>query len=381
MDNIVETTPKSILINPFLRSREEPNSLLILRPIVQKINDVYKIIIPSFKIGEDQYTFDPIVVKKGKSKFRVRDTNRIFKNGKYKYLVIKKKKLATAILTNGSIIFLKDKLVLCLPTFDFISSSANYHNRVQFHAYFESKYLPVRKRNFRAGLTARAVQSLAARPSSFDLKAKIPFIYDQGDLGSCTANAICMCLLIEKGIPSTFLPSRLYLYYKERYLEFLNSQQSMTDSGADATDGLEVFKDNGVCSEATYPYMIQNFNNDPPPNCDIEAQQHKIYSFESVLFENLQAVIAEGFPVIVAIEIFTAFESDEVARTGVVNMPVLDTEQSLGYHEVTIIGYNDVAQRFTLVNSWGVAWGASGYFTLPYAYMQKYGSEFCIMHS
>ena len=155
----------------------------------------------------------------------------------------------------------------------------------------------------------------------------------------------------------------------------------MTDSGADATDGLEVFKDNGVCSEATYPYMIQNFNNDPPPNCDIEAQQHKIYSFESVLFENLQAVIAEGFPVIVAIEIFTAFESDEVARTGVVNMPVLDTEQSLGYHEVTIIGYNDVAQRFTLVNSWGVAWGASGYFTLPYAYMQKYGSEFCIMHS
>jgi hypothetical protein len=48
-------------------------------------------------------------------------------------------------------------------------------------------------------------------PSSVDLRQHLPAVYDQGELGSCTANAGCGALQFLGYLN----PSRLMLYYDE----------------------------------------------------------------------------------------------------------------------------------------------------------------------
>src|SRR5208283_5132068 len=58
-------------------------------------------------------------------------------------------------------------------------------------------------------------------PSQVDLRNQCPPVYDQGELGSCTANAIAAAMEFERikqNLPD-FLPSRLFIYYNERVIE------------------------------------------------------------------------------------------------------------------------------------------------------------------
>src|SRR4051812_38919528 len=55
----------------------------------------------------------------------------------------------------------------------------------------------------------------AALPKKVDLRSGCPPVYDQGELGSCTANAIAGALqfdLIKQKMPDVFSPSRLFIY-------------------------------------------------------------------------------------------------------------------------------------------------------------------------
>src|SRR5439155_12324819 len=55
-----------------------------------------------------------------------------------------------------------------------------------------------------------------------DLREKCPPIYDQGNLGSCTANAIAAAYEfdeIKDQNLNEFIPSRLFIYYNEREIE------------------------------------------------------------------------------------------------------------------------------------------------------------------
>src|SRR5947208_1168822 len=81
-------------------------------------------------------------------------------------------------------------------------------------------------------------------PPKVDLRNGFPDCYDQGDLGSCTANAIAGVLefdQIKQGqIP--FTPSRLFIYYCERVMEGTVGD----DSGAMIRDGIKVVADLGA---------------------------------------------------------------------------------------------------------------------------------------
>lgn len=75
-----------------------------------------------------------------------------------------------------------------------------------------------------------------------------------------------------------------------------------------------------------------------------------------------------GYPFCFGFSVYESFESETVAKSGVVNMPTLD-EQMLGGHAVCAVGYSDLLQRFTVRNSWGTDWGMKGYFSIPYSYL------------
>ena len=60
-------------------------------------------------------------------------------------------------------------------------------------------------------------------PKEVDFRPDMPPIFDQEELGSCTANALAADLLYiwhkQTGLPYTFIFSRLFLYYNERLID------------------------------------------------------------------------------------------------------------------------------------------------------------------
>jgi C1A family cysteine protease len=82
----------------------------------------------------------------------------------------------------------------------------------------------------------------------------------------------------------------------------------------------------------------------------------------------MKGCLASGFPFVFGFTVYTSFESEEVAHTGIVPMPS-EGEQALGGHAVVAVGYNDASKRFIVRNSWGVQWGQKGYFEIPYEYL------------
>jgi C1A family cysteine protease len=210
---------------------------------------------------------------------------------------------------------------------------------------------------------------LAKLPAKKDLRSSFAPVYDQGQLGSCTANAIGGAVQFDQkkqGLKS-FIPSRLFIYYNERAMEgTVNS-----DSGAQIRDGVKSVAKLGVCPETEWPYDIQKFTNKPTPPCYADAKKTEaaIYQrLDNTNLNQLKGCIADGYPFIFGFTVYDSFESDEVAKSGVVNMPETG-EKVLGGHAVLAVGYDDEAQRFTVRNSWGKDWGMGGYFSMPYSYL------------
>lgn len=213
-----------------------------------------------------------------------------------------------------------------------------------------------------------------ALPSHVYLRRFCSEVTDQGQLGSCTANALTNLLEYNEnangrgGAQFKFL-SRLFVYYNERALEGTVSQ----DAGAEIRDGIKTLATNGVCPESEWPYVIGQFAVKPTAQCYTDGTPYTIHSYYALNnLTDMRTSLANGQPFVFGFTVYDSFESQQVANTGVLNLPA-STEQVLGGHAVMAIGYNDAQQRFLIKNSWGKGWGLSGelsgYFTIPYAYL------------
>jgi len=210
---------------------------------------------------------------------------------------------------------------------------------------------------------------LAKLPPKKDLRSGCPPVYDQGQLGSCTANAISGAIQFEQkkqGV-KVFMPSRLFVYYNERAMEgTVNS-----DAGAQIRDGVKSVANEGVCPEAEWPYDINKFANKPTSKCFTDAAKCQAVGYQrldSTNLNQLKGCISSGFPFVFGFTVYDAFEGPDVAKTGVLNMPY-PKEKVVGGHAVMAVGYDDASQRFTVRNSWGKDSGMKGYFTIPYSYL------------
>jgi len=204
-------------------------------------------------------------------------------------------------------------------------------------------------------------------PASVDLRPLCSRVENQKELGSCTANALVGNLeLLEKkaGKPATNL-SRLFVYYNERVLEGTVNE----DSGAFLRDGIKTLVKQGVCTEKKWPYVISRFAAKPSLSCFDQALDHQVLSYHRILsLKEMRMCLAEEFPFVFGFTVYESFESDEVERSGQVNMPK-PGEQDVGGHAVMAVGYDDAKKRFLIRNSWGTGWGLKGYFTMPYDYL------------
>ncbi|HET8610562.1 MAG TPA: C1 family peptidase [Burkholderiales bacterium] len=218
-------------------------------------------------------------------------------------------------------------------------------------------------------LYAAPIARLRAFPPKTDLRRQCPAVYDQGELGSCTGNAIAGAIQFDrrklKRRPD-FIPSRLFIYYNERVIEHTVE----SDSGAQIRDGIKAVAKLGVCPEPEWPYDIAKFAVKPAAICYQHAKKYRAIGYQRVVqsLTQMKGCLASGYPFVFGFTVYESFESDQVARTGVVPMPAA-AEKVLGGHAVLAVGYDDAAQRFIVRNSWGRRWGIAGYFTMPYAYL------------
>lgn len=210
--------------------------------------------------------------------------------------------------------------------------------------------------------------SVAELPPHVDLTPQMPPVYDQGELGSCTANAIAAAIEYarRKQKLSDFTPSRLFIYYNERAMEGTID----SDAGAEIRDGIKFVASQGACNETDWPYEISQFKVVPPTRCYIDAKDDLVGSYARVEQNaaSIRQCLAAGHPVVFGIMVYESFESEVVASSGVVPMPAAK-ETALGGHAVLIVGYDDPSQMFIVRNSWGPGWGKAGYFMMPYAYV------------
>jgi C1A family cysteine protease len=207
-------------------------------------------------------------------------------------------------------------------------------------------------------------------PTSVDLRSECPPVYDQGQLGSCTANAIGAAIEFDqiKQGAADFVPSRLFIYYNERAIEGTIAQ----DAGAQIRDGMKSVATLGAPNETDWPYDISQFAQKPPMVAYDDAKQDIVTSYSAVPRDTTQmrGCLADGFPFVLGFTVYESFESQAVADSGILNMPA-SGEKVLGGHAVLAVGYDDGKRAFIIRNSWGSNWGIKGYFWMPYEYLQS----------
>lgn len=195
-----------------------------------------------------------------------------------------------------------------------------------------------------------------------DPRPKMPPALDQGQLGSCTANATNRAFrydTIMDGKDCGEL-SRLWTYYFERAIEHTLGQG---DTGAEGHDAYTVAR-HGIPAETLWPYDIPKFEVKPPAaeprSYKIDKTVHALHAIE----QDFKRALSNGQTITYGFTVYRSFE-ETWARKGVMPMPK-PREEVLGGHENLICGYlKDYPGYFLSLNSWSPSWGIGGYFLIP----------------
>lgn len=214
-------------------------------------------------------------------------------------------------------------------------------------------------------------------PAAVDLRPGMPSVYDQGDLGSCTANAVAAHLDFNRQKQSEpFIhPSRLFIYYNERVAE----GTVRSDSGATIRESIKAVASFGAPTESLWPYVPTSFMTKPTAPVYAAGKQDEALQYQSVSrsLSSLQGCLADGYPFVIGVTVYSSFES--IGSSGIMEMPA-PTEEVLGGHALCVVGYKQISGRlyFIVRNSWGASWGDKGYFYMPSAYLlnDKLSSDF-----
>ena len=222
---------------------------------------------------------------------------------------------------------------------------------------------------------------------SVDLQAWCSPIEDQASLGSCTANAgVGLIEYFERRAFGRHLnASRLFLYKATRDLMRVTG-----DTGAYLRTTMGAMVLFGVPPEAYWPYVIPQFDVEPPAFDYAYAQNYqaiKYYRLDPAgvtpddLLVRIKRFLVQGLPSMFGFTVYSSIS--QAGSTGQIPFPV-SGERVLGGHAVDAMGYDDGLRianadapkaetrgAFLIRNSWGTGWGDHGYGWLPYEHVRR----------
>jgi C1A family cysteine protease len=240
-------------------------------------------------------------------------------------------------------------------------------------------------------LTATKRAAPTAPPQSVDLRQWCSPIENQGQLGSCTANAaVGVVEYFERKSAGKHLDgSRLFVYKTTRNLLGVTG-----DTGAWLRNAIAALVLCGVPNERYWPYTDATpaFDVEPPQFVYAVADNYEALKYfahdplssnipRQEVLNSVKKYLVAGIPSMFGFFGYPSFDSGDVAG----HVPVPTAEELAGDpswgHAIVAVGYDDTCKITSTIsnttttgallfrNSWGTSWGDSGYGWMSYEYV------------
>lgn len=226
--------------------------------------------------------------------------------------------------------------------------------------------------------------SAVAIPSSTDWTLNMPPVGDQGSQGSCVAWSMGYAL-------------RTYLYqvktnwgvqtadhqFSPAYI--YNQINGGVDQGSSPYDAARLLESQGCATLAVMPYDDSDYATQPNATQRANAANYKIADWEYLNNDTsaIKTALASG-PVWTGT---TVYWTSGWQSSGDISLAQVSSGMSpAGGHGICLVGYDDTHPTadgmgaYKFINSWGRAWGHSGYGWISYQYLLKYGKGAVVLY-
>ena len=197
-------------------------------------------------------------------------------------------------------------------------------------------------------------------PEFVDLSDRFPVAGHQGKQGSCVGWAVGYAARSyynsapEGGgrLTAEQIPSPAYIY------DSIRRPGYSCDRGTRISDALNLLM-KGAVAHAEYRYD-PDLCRRPGTDMVARASRFRIAGWQVVdtdRLDQMKAELANGHPVVIGMRDNREFHRLRGGRIWRAGYP----EEKDGHHAVTVVGYSERGQFFTVMNSWGPGWGLRGF--------------------
>lgn len=204
-------------------------------------------------------------------------------------------------------------------------------------------------------------------PKRLDMRKDLLDVRDQGQIGSCVAQA-CAAMkeyqeFIETGAKNQYSVQFIYDHRENRNL------RGMTE-GMTGYDAMTILTKRGVCFEKNYPYGRSMNVKDISKQIYQEAIRYKIQTFIFIdTIDGMKQALIDKGPCLIIVPVYDSISTVRFWA------PSPKQKTITGYHAIAVVGYIDDAvdgnNGFIIRNSWSKRWGDNGYAVMLYKDWKK----------
>lgn len=224
-------------------------------------------------------------------------------------------------------------------------------------------------------------------PLQYNLVDKYGSVRDQGSFGACVG--FTMAAVVESATDWELPLSDQFAYWASKQIS-----DDDEGEGTSLESGQEAVCKIGICEHSFWPYDPDSLPDGPSRDALIDAEGRRGESFvdlSGTSTEEVEALISGTFlgsprAVACGVPVFRiSWENQYTQETGEV-FDVLPGDTIIGYHAITLVGYDRRNSCFVFRNSWGETWAPSseygaGYGTISYRYIAEHGWGFTAVRS